>query len=90
MVEPVPELDGIPGGGALEAGEPDPTPGFTPLEEVREGPVQAFENRIDHHRGQIGMLFAPVPLVLFIEMQVFARLLVVRNQLFQPLVVEFA
>ena len=80
------KLNRIPGIRTLEAREAN----FAAMEEVGKRAVKPFEYRINDDSRQIGMLLRTMSFVLLIEMQVCTRLFIVRNHLFQPLVVEFA
>lgn len=84
------ELDRIPGLRVFEAGKANLTPLFETAKEVGEGAVKTFEGGIYDNGGQIRMSSFAVPLILFVEMQVLACLLIVRNQLFETGIVHLA
>ena len=89
-VRGIPELHGIPGVGTFKAGEANVTALFEPPKEIREGAVETFERSINNHGRQIRMGLFAMPLVLLVQVQVRAGLLVVRDQFLKAGIVHLA
>src|SRR3981081_3932765 len=86
----IPELDRLPGLRMLEARETHFSPFFETTKEGGKRAMETFERGIDHHRRQIRMGLFAMPLILFVQMQVRARLFVVSNQLLKTGIVHLA
>ncbi len=86
----IPELDSIPSIRILEAGEANFTAFLVSTKEIRKRAVKAFKRSIYNHSRQVGVLGFSMSLILFIDVQIFARLFVVSYQLLKTGIVHLA